>query len=453
MKLNIPGNLISKEDLSILKYISILFLGWRIIITLIAFFGLSFLPYHISSVNLEWAGSDTDFWIRWANWDGGHFRGIAENGYLPFQVVFFPLYPLLIKLLMFLNIHSLWGGLIISSLSTIGALFYLYKLADMDFGEGTAKKAVLIALAFPTSFYMGTVYSEALFIFLAVAAFYYARKENWSLALILAGFAAVTRLMGLAVIAAIGLEYYLSVYNAPGLKTLISSRFIRFSFYLLVFSIAVKFSGNLLADAGYYFLVGASEIVAILLFLGAAALASVFLFLYFRKHVSFKKFLSPAIFLFLFSLIPFLAFCYFMYLTHGNFAFVDYEKQWNRHIVYPWVPPIDYFNRLWAFGFFRLGQTAHALLEFSFFIFFLVLLIFSYFKLRISYTLFFAASLIIPVSSGTLIAIHRYCLIVFPVMLLLARIKSESFFYLWLYFSLMLQALLLVLYINSYWVS
>ena len=91
-------------DLQIFKYCLLLFWGWKIVLTLISYFGLVFLPVSLPELHIGKAEVNTDYWIRWANWDGGHFRGIAENGYLhSFQVVFFPLYPVLINLLMFFN--------------------------------------------------------------------------------------------------------------------------------------------------------------------------------------------------------------------------------------------------------------------------------------------------------------------------------------------------------------
>lgn len=181
-----------KSNLQIFKYCLVLFLGWRVALILITILGIQFFPNNINF----------DYWLRWANWDGGHFRGIAENNYLPQQTVFFPLYPMLIKFLMFFNISSLWGGLIISNISAIFSLFFLYKLAG--------KKAIFALLIFPTSFYLGAVYSESLFLAVTLASFYFARKKSWGLSSIFAGLSVATRLVGLATILAIFVEYLLT---------------------------------------------------------------------------------------------------------------------------------------------------------------------------------------------------------------------------------------------------
>ncbi len=442
------------KDFQILKFILIIFLGWRITAAFIAYFGLSILPMSIGSFETDWAPSTINYFEEWANWDGGHFRGIAENGYLVFQVVFFPLFPLLIKALMYLGIPSLWGGLIISNLSIIAALFLLYKLVLLDFDANIAKKTILITLAFPTAFYFGSVYSESLFLFLAVASLYFARKKRWLYALIFAGFSSVARLGGLAVILAVGFEYYLKTINPPTFKEFILSFPGRFVSYIIIILIAVGSLEKILSENRLYLYLGAISFISSFLPFIALSLIIFFISKFLFSNLLLKKVLTRQTLFFLLSLLPFSLYCLYLYINQGDlFAFVDHERQWQRHLTLPWSAPIIYFRKLHAVGFFQVGQSAQILIEFLFFCFYFILLLISYAKLRISYSIFFALSLFLPVMTGTLSAIHRYGLIIFPVMILLARIKSEPVFFLWLYFSLMLQGVLLVLFFNSYWVS
>lgn len=447
--------ILRSKNFQILKYVVLLFAGWRLATLLIAYFGLSFLPFHETSSELEWANQTTDYWVRWANWDGGHFRGIAENGYLhSYQVVFFPLYPLLIKILGFAGIPSLWASLLISNLSIIGALFYLYKLVLFDDEDSIAKKTVLATLAFPTAFYFGTAYSESLFLFLVIAAFYYARKKSWLAALAFAGLSSVTRLIGLAVIIGIGMEYFLNTTKPPSFKDFWKSSLARGLSYIAATILLTKILAPFATGLDAYLLLGlVKSILDPLSYIGLLLLI-LFMAKFLFDSFNFRKLLTRQIFFFLLSLTPFIAFCLFLYYTQGDFfAFVQHEQQWQRHLTLPWVAPIHYFNRLWPVGFFQLGSAAQAIIELLFFVIFFSLFIVSYIKLRISYTLFFAVALFIPISTGTLQAIHRYGLIIFPVMILLARIKNPETFNLWLYFCLMLQGVLLVLFFNSYWVT
>ena len=450
-----PAFLFGTKNFQILKYVLILFTGWRLVILFIAYFGLSIFPFHQSPGQLDWANQSTDFWIRWANWDGGHFRGIAENGYInPFQVVFFPLYPLTIKILSLTGLPSLWGGLIISNLSLIGALFFLYKLVLFEGQENTAKKAILATLAFPTAFYLGSVYSESLFLFLAVASFYFARKKLWLIALMLAGLASVTRLIGLAVILSIGLEYFLTTTRPPSIREYWSSPLARVFTYIFSAVVLTKLVAAFATGLDAYLLLGLLKSILDPLFLIGLILLILFAGKFLLDRFNFPKLLTRQVFYFLPALIPFLIYCLFLNISQGDpLAFIHHEQQWHRHLSFPWTAPVDYFNRLGPGGFFQLGSPAQAVIELAFFLIFFALFILSYFKLRISYTVFFAAALFIPISTGTLQAIHRYGLVIFPALILLARIKNEEAFNLWIYFSLMLQGLLLVLFFNGYWVT
>jgi Gpi18-like mannosyltransferase len=434
--------------------ILLLFFGWRVTIILIAFLGLSFLPYNISPGFLTWSDPGTDYWINWANWDGGHFRSIAEIGYKENQVVFFPLYPLLIKLVTYTGTSSLWAGLIISNLCIIFALYFLYKLTLLDYPEEHAKKVIFFLLAFPTAFYFGAVYSESLFLFLTVASFYCARKKLWLLSLVLAGLSSATRLVGLFVILSVAIEYYLKISPVLTYKQLWNDSIIR---YLLLF-ILIAFLGNLIVpflsgDILYIYL-GIWSFIYPILLLAAGGLALIYVARLILKSADYKKILTATSFYFFISLIPLLAYLIYLYFTQNDFlAFMRHESAWGRHLDFPWRAPWFYAEQLFRKGFFRPGLTGHILLEFLTFIFFLVLLIVSYIKLRLSYTVFFLGALLLPLSSGTLVSIHRYGLIIFPIFILMALVKNQALINSWIYFSLMLQGLLLVLFFNSYWVT
>lgn len=448
------NSFLKSPDFKILKYILTLFLGWRLIISFIAFFGISVLPISVGPGQIAWTPYDTDFWLKWANWDGGHFRGIAEKGYIVFQVVFFPLYPLLIKGLMYLKIPSLLGGLLISNLSIVAALYYLYKLIILDFDESIAKKAVIVTLAFPTAFYFGVVYSEALFFFLAISSFYYSRKRNFFLAFILAGLATITRLAGVGVIVAVALEYFLKITKPPTLKIILSSLINRLIIFLFIVSITLKVVENVFLQNDYYFEIGVLEFTLSLVWVWMSLLFLFSLLFFTLRNINYKKIFSRVSFYLLLSFLPLFLYCFYLYSTQGSFfAFVNHENQWQRHLTFPWSAPLIAFRELLKINIFKIGGGAQLLIEFLFFMIFFVMLLISYFKFRISYTLFFIICLLLPISTGTLQAIHRYGLIIFPVFILLAQIKNQSVFYLWLYFSLMLQGVLLVLFINSYWVT
>ncbi|MCL4494586.1 MAG: hypothetical protein M1294_07180 [Firmicutes bacterium] len=116
----------------------------------------------------------------WSHWDGLWYLSIANRGYLnhPTATAFFPLYPWLIRL---------FGGGVISgvflSLLCFGlTLWFLFHLTRLEFGSGVAWDAVLVLAFFPTAFYANAVYSEPLFMALAIGALYFARTRQYMVA-------------------------------------------------------------------------------------------------------------------------------------------------------------------------------------------------------------------------------------------------------------------------------
>lgn len=430
------------------------YLGWLVVILFVTYYGLSILPHLVWPGQLEWPNPTLDYWIRWSNWDGGHFRGIAEGGYQPFQAVFFPLYPLLIKALMSIGIPSLWGGLLINQIATIIALWYLFKLVKLDFGDQIASKAILMILIFPTSFYLISAYSEALFLGLLLPAFYYARSGKWFLAFILAGLSAVTRLVGIGAIIAMTAEYYITNIPRFEWRYLLTNRLNRL---LVYFSITILLSGlvtNLFASTENWLILGVVDTIyqpigLITLFLLLMIVLSPLL-----KYTNWQKLTTLPTVWFLLGLVPLISYLLFLQTSQGDpWAFINHEASWRRQFTLPWITVVNFFTGLKMVNYLMIGGSAQALLELVFLLIFLVGLLFSLTKFRLSYTLFYAFALITPLFSGTLQAIHRYGLVLFPFFILLATAKNDYFEKIWPIFSIMLLGILSVLFINSFWVS
>ena len=122
-------------------------------------------------------------------------------------IVFFPLYPLLIKLITFNYNYVNLSALIVSNVSSAIALFYLFKLTKLDFSDGVAQKAVLFLSIFPTAYFLSVPYTEGLFFLLIIASLYYARLGKWPIAGVLSFLAALTRLGGLLMMPVLLVEY------------------------------------------------------------------------------------------------------------------------------------------------------------------------------------------------------------------------------------------------------
>ncbi len=159
-------------------------------------------------------------WWMWSRFDTGFYLDIAQNGYwgrasLQGQSnwAFFPLYPLLIRVLAFpfnTSQHHpyLFAGLAITTISALIAIFYFYKLTTHELDTHKAAKAVMYLAFFPVSFFLSTVYPESLFLALSVACVYYARMHRWWLAGLLGGLASLTRPQGVLLLAVVAWEYW-----------------------------------------------------------------------------------------------------------------------------------------------------------------------------------------------------------------------------------------------------
>jgi Mannosyltransferase (PIG-V) len=146
-------------------------------------------------------GYVTDIWARW---DSDYFLRIAEDGYDQASAAFHPLYPALVAVLgrVFFG-HYVLAGVVISLAATLGAFVLLHRLAEARLGEDGARRAVLYLAVFPMALFLQAVYSEALFLFLALLAFFLAERGRYPAAGIVAGLAVLTRAAGIALLPAL----------------------------------------------------------------------------------------------------------------------------------------------------------------------------------------------------------------------------------------------------------
>lgn len=161
----------------------------------------------VSSVRL----SPQPLLAMWARWDSDWYIGIAANGYTWEQAAaFFPLYPLAIRGLSILVRDYVLAGLLVTHAAVLVAALFLYRLARLDLPEPAARRAVLYLLAFPSSFFLASVYAEALFLALLIPAMYLTRRGRWAAGALLGGLASLARPVGV-LFALFWLWEYLSV--------------------------------------------------------------------------------------------------------------------------------------------------------------------------------------------------------------------------------------------------
>ena len=159
----------------------------------------------------------------WARWDSDWYLRIAHSGYSwPSSTpAFFPGYPLLVAGLgRVLGDHFLLAGLVVSLAACAGAFVLLYRLVLERLGEEDAHRSVLYLALFPTSFFLGAVYGEALFLLLALGTFLLAERGRLGWASCVAGLALLTRPQGIALLPALALFAWRSARRRRDLRWL-----------------------------------------------------------------------------------------------------------------------------------------------------------------------------------------------------------------------------------------
>ena len=182
------------------------FFGSRIALYILVLFFVGFFPGK--------PDEKPNFIEAFSQWDGAWYLSIATGGYqwpgspdVQSNVVFFPLYPLLGRMVGWLVADARWGLFIVSNVSFAFYLYFLYKLTCHDLDQLSASRAVLYAAIFPLSFIFSCLYSESTSFAFAIAAFYYARVGKWHLAIPLGILTTLTRLAGLAILLPLAYEY------------------------------------------------------------------------------------------------------------------------------------------------------------------------------------------------------------------------------------------------------
>jgi Gpi18-like mannosyltransferase len=151
----------------------------------------------------------------WGRWDAVHYLTIATTGYQGTEMAFFPLYPLLIRLVGDLVGNHLIAGMLISNASFFFGLLFLYKLLEHEFERPVARRAIFYVSIFPTAIFFSAVYTESLFFMLTVASFYYMRSQRWWLAGAIGFLAALTRAEGLLLVVPFAIEWLARYRTEP----------------------------------------------------------------------------------------------------------------------------------------------------------------------------------------------------------------------------------------------
>lgn len=155
------------------------------------------------------------FWLGlFSKYDSEWYVLIAARGY-SFSAetfspaAFFPLYPILMRVLAFFVGKNLYlAGLLISNGSLLVGLIFLYRLVwDVYGDEAMAQRAVLYLSLFPSGVFFSAIYTESLFFLTVVGCVYFARQRRWWVSALFGAVASATRSLGVLVLLWAGWEW------------------------------------------------------------------------------------------------------------------------------------------------------------------------------------------------------------------------------------------------------
>ena len=110
----------------------------------------------------------------------------------------------------------------------------------------------------------------------------------------------------------------------------------------------------------------------------------------------------------------------YLYALVGDpMAFQKIQADWNRHLSPPWVSVYNTVHQILIHPL-ASPATVNHLIELAFTFAFLILMVISFRVLRPSYAWYFAASLLVPMSTASLMSMPRFELVMFPAFMLLA---------------------------------
>lgn len=181
-----------------MRVIKSFFYRWRYVFLITILVRLSLFVY-------SWKINDStfgNFFIPWIRWDGPHYIEIAQKGYQTVGegvlfIVFYPLYPLLIKLTaLFIQNFQLCSILVAITFSCIASIL-LFELALLNYNKRLAFLSVWFLNIFPTSYFLQASYTESLFLTTSIASVYFFQKNNFYLSGFFGALSSLARVNGI----------------------------------------------------------------------------------------------------------------------------------------------------------------------------------------------------------------------------------------------------------------
>ena len=367
------------------------FAFWRLVIFLPLIAALYFIPYKIpEQITYTYSQSNSEI-LNVLFSSSANFDGIHYLNIARYGYTNQARFFPLFPLTLNLVSANIFITVLLVSAIFFTALFFLNKLIQLDFSKKISRKSILYVLIFPTSFFFVCIYSESLFLLFTLLAFYFARQKKWYLACFFGMLLTATRFVGIAILPALLYEFLISNRYSLNNKNLLG--------------LINKFLPFLIIPLG---------------------LVSYSFFNYYKWH----------------------NFFYFIYAQGelGN------NRSVNSVILFPQT----------VFRYIKILTTVAAdptvcgiaLLELMTFVF-VSFLIYKAWKnkIRTSYLIYVLINFGIAVSTGTFSGLPRYVIVLFPIFIVLALVKSKLWNLLYIIISPILLFVLLMLFSRGYFIA
>ncbi len=373
--------------------------SWKVAILFVTFAAGILLPFNknLFYSNFMYPTDQKISYITpFTTWDAQHYLYLSDNGYKKDQPSnwFYPFFPYSVKIVKLLFQNTFISALLVSNLYSLIALLFFYFLVKDLFSEKIAFYSVIAFISFPSAFYLNLIYSESSFIFLSIGFFYFLYKG----------------------------------------KTLYSLPFI----FLLPLARSI---GILIAIPYFIFLLQKKE--------GIKRITIPT----FNKPIKIK--LNPAFFLVTIPLLGYLMNFLLMYILTGDpfSQFVTLRYFIGRFSIFNVFNIELFFQNLFGTPLALHGFT-NSLLDRLFFAFFLVMAPFVYKKTNKVFFFYYLALGMVPLL-GSFMGYMRYLLPAFPLFITLGSVfaKNKVLLYAYLYLSISLQIMLVIMSALSYWVA
>ena len=162
----------------------------------------------------------SDFLSAWNRWDAPHYIDLAKKGYEGYVengqhlfLVFFPLYPWLLRALHVVIRDWEIACLVLSCLAYAAGACFFYALVSEEYGKRIAWKSLVLLSVYPFSFFFGGMMTESLFLCTMMAGFYFVKKHNWLATGLTGILCSLCRVQGVLLFGVAGVEFF--VYYKP----------------------------------------------------------------------------------------------------------------------------------------------------------------------------------------------------------------------------------------------